>query len=1124
MGMQNISIYRYRNDLEVQGNPARTPSYLGIGKKGQVVQGVITHVGNGISINFNGIEVAVAKNAVKNASEGETRNFKITDISKDSIVLQEVDGGRETEPVRSMMSTSVDTSGYSFAECMEAGKDTAQAKADANESLTVLDGGDYQRIEEEEGSLTERTKECIERAAQRHKERKEWVETKIQEGIEFRDELEEGLKKIQAAGFLSQKSEGRIRQILQDAGIPVTADILDRVVTALKMSQSALDITDQSKAYLIERDLAPTIENLYQGKYSASAGKNAAGGNVQDFEEYRSQIEKILEKCGRLDGEGMECARWLFEHELPVNESTLAKLEMLNELPGRMTADKVLEQIVFALTSGSSPRDAVLDDSQFVMARDMIQDFQNIEDSAVIRVADALLRDRNAWQDSGKVEENPAVTLEMLKDAQEAVGSSSASRNHAVIPAVYAEGISDADILKVTLKRQLEEIRQKMTLQSAVAMQKKGIHIDTEPLENMIKMLREMENAYYSGQVGGGEEIPAEELDLLQETLGKTGDIARTHAALLGTGVRQQALLTINELHAAASSRTAGRNEWNSVYETVGTQVRTDLGDSIQKAFAGVPSILEDMGLEDTQANERAVRILGYNSMEITEENIEGVKQFDAKVNRVIENMKPATVLELIRRGDNPLDMPLDELNKELEEIQEEQGISPEERYSRFLWQMEKSGQITPEERSGYIGVYRLLNQIQKADGAAIGAVMETGQELTLGNLLTQVRTKKGRGIDAAVDDVTGVKEASYARNSITDQISAGFAGRTVGRAEQDTGAKDGGADEAGQEAQQREYYRHIAAEAFSGLTPSKLQQMTDGDMQRLLNVSLEKFYEELKQASGGRDIQREYFEEQARELREALANSGAAEEYLTRLQVEGTAGNIIAAEAMLEEGYMPYREAYRRRNVLSEERQEELDETIDLVEEAIGDEAELDAQCERAEKIMHEILTKSYEQADISIEDLSKLRKLGHGLRLEGMLRQSRSYDIPIRTGDGITNLNLTIIHGAEESGRIQVSMEDEKFGNISAELKVADGKIKGLVLCDQRQGFETLQSRGNVLEESLADAGYSVKNISYGMDFKSRNELLNERVNEQEADTGKLYQISKILVRAVMAAIREQ
>ena len=120
------------------------------------------------------------------------------------------------------------------------------------------------------------------------------------------------------------------------------------------------------------------------------------------------------------------------------------------------------------------------------------------------------------------------------------------------------------------------------------------------------------------------------------------------------------------------------------------------------------------------------------------------------------------------------------------------------------------------------------------------------------------------------------------------------------------------------------------------------------------------------------------------------------------------------------------------------------------------------------------------------------------------------------------MTSLNLTLIHGSEESGKIQVSMEDERFGSISMDFKVTGSRIKGLVLCDQRQGFEALQGQKDTLEASLENAGYQIKNISYGMDFKERNELLNEKVQNQEADTAQLYQVAKVLVRSVAAVVK--
>ena len=115
------------------------------------------------------------------------------------------------------------------------------------------------------------------------------------------------------------------------------------------------------------------------------------------------------------------------------------------------------------------------------------------------------------------------------------------------------------------------------------------------------------------------------------------------------------------------------------------------------------------------------------------------------------------------------------------------------------------------------------------------------------------------------------------------------------------------------------------------------------------------------------------------------------------------------------------------------------------------------------------------------------------------GAIRQEKSYDIPIRTEDGITSLNLTIIRGAKESGKIQISMEDEVFGDVSIEFKVSQDTVQGLI-----------------------QAGYQVRDISYGMDFKSRNEMLKEKITQGQADIGSLYRVSKILVRSVVTAMK--
>ena len=298
---------------------------------------------------------------------------------------------------------------------------------------------------------------------------------------------------------------------------------------------------------------------------------------------------------------------------------------------------------------------------------------------------------------------------------------------------------------------------------------------------------------------------------------------------------------------------------------------------------------------------------------------------------------------------------------------------------------------------------------------------------------------------------------------------------------------------------------------------------MADGDMQRLLNTSVERFSEELKRSGGNQEIRKAYYEAVAEEIRDGLKNTEAAEELLAKLSIPETVENLMAANEVLRGRDNVYSEIYSRKKLLEKHREEELEEVVDEIPEAVDSPEDLERNCEQAEKIMQEVLTKSYESADIKFEDLQRLRQLGRGIRLQAAFRASKSYDIPIRTGDTITSLNLTIIRGADETGKVQVSMDDERFGSVSLDFKVsADSSVKGLVLCSERQGFEILKEQQKDMEAAVEHAGFSVKNISYGMDFKSRNELLDES-GQRGTDTGELYRLAKALVRQLTNVIQK-
>lgn len=1105
-----------RND---KGNGVINGLVLSIGKKGQVVEGVIKGVADQISISFNGVEVAVPHTAVQGAREGETRKFQIMDVSKDNIVLKEVGKSGVSDKVQSkqgMVSTSVRQSSYSYTGIMSDSAKMSESISDRDSSLKVVTGDDYKEIQDQEGSFEECRKACVERIVKRVKEQKEYEQYCREQGQSLREELEQGLKQMQVIGFIGEKSENQIRAALENADIPATAANISSVITALNMSQLAGDMSDDAKAYIIGNDMAPTISNIYHGQYSGSDAENGMIIDEDTWNQILPQVESAVSASGVESGRAIEEAKWLFANELPVTADSIAKLDVLNDIKDNMTPDIVLKQIIQAMSAGNKAEDATLDTLQFIIAQKYIQSFMTVTDQDIVTAVGNVSESNGVLNLSALVQAHQANTS---VDNSGNVNSYANSGNaEAVIPSVIDESADEMTVAQITVKRQVAEICLRMTLSSVNNMAAKGIDIETSPLEEIVNQLREEENSYYKAQFSeDGITLTDDEINLMQETMEKTADIAKAPAALIGSSVRMQNLITLNELHSAAISETYQRNLFSEVYEQVATEVNSEYGDSIEKAFAGISDILSELGLEDTDANERAVRILGYNSMELTEENINRVKAYDAMLNRVIDNMKPQVVLDMIRNGNNPLDTSIADLDKMLIGMTSEIDINDEEKYSKFLWELEKSSSISEDERDGYIGIYRLIRSIEKTDGAAIGSVINADKEMTLANLLTAVRTIRGKGIDVGVDDTFGgIEDTDYNGSSITSQINKGFSDKAV--VEKTDSSIQG--DDIQNEAVR--YTDNLVSEIINDITPSKLQEMSDGDMEALLNTSVETLAESMKKLSGDKDVEKAYYDEQAKQLREMIDDSSEAETFLNNMDIDDSISNLYAAQNMIQNGYSVMKDSYNRRGVLDKDRQDEFEELVEEMPNKLIDEETMKKQCEKADKYMEDILSESYKSEQTDTVDLEKLRALGRGINLNRALVGRRSYEIPVITGDSVRTMNVTIIEGLDDGGKVQINMDDEGgMGKVSARFKVSEDNLKGLILCDSREGYERITEGQESFESALADEGFNIKNISVSM-MHTSNEMPDINIGQEDADTSKLYKAAKATVKYISSIMR--
>lgn len=537
-----------------------------------------------------------------------------------------------------------------------------------------------------------------------------------------------------AAALGSQTLAQTITDSFRETDLPLTEETISALARAWEMTGELKTPEQGSLRYLLDNGLDSEIWNLYMAENSgANVGCTGApayyaeeipgyyikSGGVASGDGLDGQIEAIIIRAGlQTEEQSRQDAVWLLENGLPLTVENLEKLAEWRELAIPVTEEAFSRATALAVEEGKSPIHARLTGNR-----------ESIYEKAV------------RWEEYYNSEE----IWESL------------------------EG-------NITARRQLEEIRLRMTAETNVKLLRSGFSIDTASMEALVDALRQAEQEL-AVQYFPESADAVEKYHSYHATELVIRDLPGLPAELLGGMVQNRREETLGEVHAEGKVLQETYRKAEQSYEALKTEPRRDLGDDIRKAFANVDDILRDLGQELTEENRRAVRILGYNRMEMKVQNLEKVREADRQVQRVIEKLTPSATLKMIRDGVNPLEKSFAELERYFDTLPEDYDTAAES-YSRFLYGLERKNEITAEERESYIGIYRLLRQIEKTDGAAVGALVNAQAELQFSNLLSAVRSGRFRRLDARVDDALGAAMRVIREGgSITEQIGKAFVG-----------------------------------------------------------------------------------------------------------------------------------------------------------------------------------------------------------------------------------------------------------------------------------------------------------------------------------------------------------
>lgn len=814
--------------------------------------------------------------------------------------------------------------------------------------------------------------------------------------------------------------------------LPLTEENYADSTKAAKLAESLSELGEGAIKYMLGNNLMPTIANLYQASHSGVDSYVKQPDRSYDNGQFEKQIEQVLLGAGlAVNEENIRSAKWLAANDLAVTGEMLGNMQALQSITFPLETEKLSQQMAQAVADGGRPQDALLAEGY---------SYDDRAEEALHVIDQATDEDIAYVLDQGQ-----SISIEHLGEAHELLTSETVT--------IDADRFSDLQKTPefVTAQRKLQETRLIMTLEANKRLLKQGVSIDTKPLEELVEDLKAQEHAYYRNLLeADGSRASVQQVELFARVDTVAQELPYLPIVAIGS---DEYLNTLESLHTTGKALQSRFEQAGESYETMVTAPRRDMGDSIQKAFRNVDEILDRLELEHTQSNERAVRILAYNRMDVTDESVEQVKLAVAQVQEAFDSLKPAVVREMIRDGINPLELSIEQLNETAKKISDElPGQDPLTKFSEYLWKLEQTNSISESERDAYIGIYRLIHQVEAGDGAAIGALVSQGAKLSMKNLLSAMRSGK-KQMDYSIDDefsgVTGTL-----KGSISEQINRAYQLECFRQVQ-----------EIAKEPEQ--FGDLLQADHWQDQTPEQL----------LLHLQEQENNEAYQKQIQQR--QQAYFESQLQEYTRALQAENQVWSALQNYNIPTTINHVIAMQEMLQD---PNGAIRKLMDIGTEDHGDDADlmEEIaqikeDLIEK-MGQDLKTPQELAEAQNTLASVAehcgqTVMYAKGMTTL-DLKQLQTMTKQLSLGRPMANEEHYAIPILTSDGAGMVHVKIVRGKETKGMVGITMESDTLGKVAAKLQAKESGIQGFVAAETPGGVRTLQNYGAELAELLSQA----------------------------------------------------
>lgn len=865
--------------------------------------------------------------------------------------------------------------------------------------------------------------------------------------------------------------------------IPATDDNIKSGTDAINMAKSLTNISNETKAYLVRNNMNPTVSNVYKATYSSSQvqnykqkvgitdnvkqlyddnqyGDKGAGsqGKISDelFDELKPQLKQILEEA-HIDSsdENLNQCRWLIDEDIAVTPDNVLLANQIDGITAageNVSSDFYARAVTEALAMGKKAADATM--SQDGLTFDMAKKACDV-------LAEATADDIVTLES-----DNMPVTIENLSKLIAARGKDSAASQASANKALDNQIADSREARLVTAQRKLEEARLSMTAEANLSLIKKGVSIDTEPIERVVELLKQQENKYYGALFGESSVEASDDRVRMYNNVCDIFNQMKQQPAYVLT--LESADDTVYELYTAGKAMKQSLEAAASGYETLMTSPRADMGDSISKAFQNVDDILKELQIDTSESNRRAVRILAYNSTDITEDNIKQIKSVDEQVQRALNDMTPAVTIEMIKRGISPLDMSMSDISDTARRIKSENHDERDEKFSEFLWKLEKKNEISEEERDSYIGIYRLISQVEQSDGAVIGSLVNQGADITMKNLLTAVRVRGKSAMDYKVDDTFAGVEGVSKGARIDEQIESA-------------------------------YHTNCLRDVLDTLSPEKMEFV---QYDSWLDMTPEQLRQAVYEANEDSALSEQYATEQLRQFNQAVSAPENVYAFLEKYDVKTTAENLMAASRLMKNPSEAVRNLWERGD--SATARALLDETLRRFSESVKNPKELaqaqETLADTAEHVMNSMIIEDRHTGSI---DLRQMKLLCSQLRIASNMSRQENYIVPIETADGVTGMKLRIVRGEDKKGLVDIFLEDKKCGRVAAYFEAKENSVSAMIVTDDEQTKKLFEDNITMFEAGISDGEQRVRiDVALEHDISAKESKMSDMKSNTESD----------------------